>query len=118
MVDDPDLTAEQLHRVGELALDHGVTVAFEVLAWGCHVHRVGQAWDAVVRADHPAVTLAVDTFHMLARGDGGEALAGVPGERIGFLQVADAPLLDMDGARVEPPLPLLPRPGPRACTSS
>jgi 4-hydroxyphenylpyruvate dioxygenase len=93
---DPDLTAEQLHRAGELAAEHGVTLAFEALAWGRHINRVGSAWDAVVRADHPAVTLAVDTFHLLARGDGGPALAGVPGARIGFLQVADAPLLDMN----------------------
>jgi len=93
---DRDLTAEQLHRVGELAAEYGVTVAFEALAWGRHIHRVGQAWDAVSRADHPSVTLAVDTFHMLARGDDGAALAAVPGNRIGFLQVADAPLLDMN----------------------
>jgi 4-hydroxyphenylpyruvate dioxygenase len=92
---DLDLTAEQLHRIGELAAEHGVTIAFEALAWGRRIHRVGQAWEAVCRADHPAVTLAVDTFHLLARGDDGTALAGVPGERIGFLQVADAPLLDM-----------------------
>jgi 4-hydroxyphenylpyruvate dioxygenase len=95
-VNDLDLTAEQLHQVGELAAEYGVTVAFEALAWGRHVNRVGQAWEAVVRADHPAITLAVDTFHMLARGDGGTALVDVPGDRIGFLQVADAPLLDMN----------------------
>ncbi|MGA9872967.1 MAG: sugar phosphate isomerase/epimerase, partial [Rhodococcus sp. (in: high G+C Gram-positive bacteria)] len=95
-VDDADLSAEQLHAVGELSASFGVTVAYEALAWGRHVDRVGQAWAAVVRADHPAVTLAVDTFHMLARGDDGSALAGIPGDRIGFLQVADAPLLDMN----------------------
>jgi 4-hydroxyphenylpyruvate dioxygenase len=93
---DADLTAEQLYRIGALAAEHGVTVAFEALAWGRHVNRVRQAWDAVVLAGHPAVTLAVDTFHMLARGDDGTALAGVPGDRIGFLQVADAPLMDMN----------------------
>ena len=95
-VGNPVLTAEQLHRVGGLAAEHGVTVAFEALAWGRHVNRVGQAWRAVVDAGHPAVTLAVDTFHILSRGDDGTALAGVPGDRIGFLQVADAPLLDMN----------------------
>ena len=95
-IDDPDLRAEQLHAVGELAASYGVTVAFEALAWGRHLNRVGQAWEAVVSADHPAITLAVDTFHLLARGDDGAALAGIPGERIGFLQVADAPLLDMN----------------------
>ncbi|HEY3013871.1 MAG TPA: TIM barrel protein [Nocardioides sp.] len=95
-VDDLDLTAEQLHQVGDLAAEYGVTIAFEALAWGRHINRVGQAWGAVVKADHPAVTLAVDTFHLLARGDDGTALDGVPGDRIGFLQVADAPLLDMN----------------------
>jgi 4-hydroxyphenylpyruvate dioxygenase len=95
-IDDADLRAEQLHALGELASSYGVTVAYEALAWGRHLNRVGQAWEAVVRADHPAITLAVDTFHMLARGDDGSALAGIPGARIGFLQVADAPLLDMN----------------------
>ncbi len=94
-VDDVDLLAEQLRAVGDAAAERGLLVAFEALAWGRHVNRVGQAWEAVRRADHPAVTLAVDTFHMLARGDDGTALAGVPGDRIGFLQVADGPLLDM-----------------------
>src|SRR6476646_288346 len=95
-IDDPDLSAEQLHRVGELAAEHGVTLAFEALAWGRHIDRVGAAWDVVRRADHPAVSLAVDTFHLLARGDDGSALDGIPGDRSGFLQVADAPVLDMN----------------------
>jgi 4-hydroxyphenylpyruvate dioxygenase len=95
-VSDPDLTAEQLHRVGDLAADHGVTIAFEALAWGRHINRVEQAWEAVKAADHAAVTLAIDTFHMLARGDDGSVLCDVPGGRIGFLQVADAPVLDMN----------------------
>ena len=75
---------------------YGVVLAFEALAWGRHIFRTGQAWDVVQRADHPALTLAVDTFHLLSRGDDASALAGIPGERIGFLQVADAPLLRMD----------------------
>lgn len=95
-IDDAGLRAEQLHRIGELSEGYGVRVAYEALAWGRHVNRVGQAWEAVQQADHPAITLAVDTFHILSRGDDGAALAGVPGERIGFLQVADAPLLDMN----------------------
>lgn len=95
-IDDPDLRAEQLHAIGELAGSYGVRVAYEALAWGRHVNRVAHAWDAVSRADHPAITLAVDTFHMLSRGDDGSSLAGIPGSRIGFLQVADAPMLDMN----------------------
>lgn len=95
-VDDPDLTAAQLAELGGEAAARGLVLAYEALAWGRHVNRLTQAWDVVRRAGHPAVTLAVDTFHVLARGDDGHALAGVPGERIGFLQVADAPLKRMD----------------------
>lgn len=95
-LDDPDLSAEQLHRVAELAGARGVTVAYEALAWGTHVSRIRDAWKVVVAADHPSLTLAVDTFHLLARGDDDAALDGVPGERIGFLQVADAPVLGLD----------------------
>lgn len=95
-VDDRDLAAEQLHAAGALAAEHGFTLAFEALAWGTTISRVVDAWDLVQRADHPAVTLAVDTFHLMARGDGAEALEGIPGDRIGFLQVADAPVLSMD----------------------
>ncbi len=95
-VDDLDLLAGQLHALGDAAAEYGLTIAYEALAWGRHVNRVGQAWEVVQRADHLAVTLAVDTFHMLARGDDGTALADVPGDRIGFVQVADGPLLRMD----------------------
>ncbi|GAB48239.1 sugar phosphate isomerase/epimerase and 4-hydroxyphenylpyruvate domain-containing protein [Mobilicoccus pelagius] len=95
-VDDLDLVAEQLHAVGELAAEHGVRVAYEALAWGRHVDRVGDSWEAVRRADHPNVLLAVDSFHVLSRGDDAGAIADVPGSRIGFLQIADAPRLDMN----------------------
>lgn len=95
-VGDRALAAAQLHAAGDLAAEHGFTLAYEALAWGTHVSRLADAWDVVARADHPAVTLAVDTFHLMARGDGAEALDGIPGDRIGFLQVADAPVLSMD----------------------
>jgi len=95
-IDDPDLSASQLAKLGDLAAAYDIDLAFEALAWGRHVERVGQAWDIVQRADHPHVKLAVDTFHMLSKGDGPEALAGVAGDQIGFLQVADAPVLEMN----------------------
>lgn len=93
---DPDLSAEQLHTLGDLAQERGVVIAFQALAWGTHVNRLSHAWDIVRRADHPSVGLAVDTFHLLARGDDATALNEVSANRIAFLQVADAPHLRMD----------------------
>jgi 4-hydroxyphenylpyruvate dioxygenase len=95
-VPDLDRSAEQLHALGDVAREHGVVIAFEALAWGTHINRVRQAWELVTRADHPNVSLAVDTFHVLARGDDAGALGDIPASQIAFLQVADAPHLHMD----------------------
>ncbi|NUO36633.1 MAG: sugar phosphate isomerase/epimerase and 4-hydroxyphenylpyruvate domain-containing protein [Dermatophilaceae bacterium] len=95
-VDDPDLTAEQLGTVGAAAAEHGFTLAYEALAWGTHVNRFGQARRIVEKADLANVGVAVDTFHLLARGDGPEALAGLAADRIAFVQIADAHGLSMD----------------------
>jgi 4-hydroxyphenylpyruvate dioxygenase len=95
-VDDPDLTAEQLGTVGTVAAEHGFSLAYEALAWGTHVNRFGQARRIVEEVALANVGVAVDTFHMLARGDGPEALAGLAGDRIAFVQIADAHGLSMD----------------------
>ncbi len=93
---DLDLAAEQLATVGRRAADHGFTLAFEALAWGTCINRLQEAWQVVDNAGMPEVGLAVDTFHLLARGDDATALAGIPGDRMEYLQVADAPFLAMD----------------------
>ncbi|WP_018658429.1 sugar phosphate isomerase/epimerase family protein [Actinomadura flavalba] len=91
-----DLTAGQLAALGDAAAEHGMTVMFEALAWGTHISRVADAWDAVRRADHPNVTLVVDTFHLYAAGEDASVLTGLPRDAVSFLQVADAPWLEMD----------------------
>ena len=48
------------------------------------------------RADHPAVGLIVDSFHTLARKTDVDTIRSIPGDRIFFVQLADAPMIDMD----------------------
>ena len=48
------------------------------------------------RADHPAIGLVLDSFHTLARKTDLKAIRSIPRDRIFLVQVADAPLLDMD----------------------
>ena len=48
------------------------------------------------RADHPAVGLVLDSFHILARGTDLSTIRSIPGDRIFLVQLADAPLLQMD----------------------
>ncbi|MFF9044720.1 bifunctional sugar phosphate isomerase/epimerase/4-hydroxyphenylpyruvate dioxygenase family protein [Streptomyces parvulus] len=98
-VDDDDLAAEQLGRLAGAAREHGVRLAYEALAWGRHISTWDHAWRVVRNADHPALGTCLDSFHILSRAGGPEDLEGIediPGDKIFFLQLADAPLLAMD----------------------
>ncbi|NNN33828.1 sugar phosphate isomerase/epimerase and 4-hydroxyphenylpyruvate domain-containing protein [Streptomyces sp. S3(2020)] len=95
-VDDDDLAAEQLGRLADLAQESGIKVAYEALAWGRHVSTYDHAWQIVRAADHPALGTCLDSFHILSRGSDPKGIEGIPGEKIFFLQLADAPLLAMD----------------------
>src|SRR6516165_6769850 len=88
--------AADLHELGERAAKRGLRIAFEALAWGRHINDYRDAWEAVRRADHPAVGLVLDSFHILARNTDLSAIRSIPGDRIFLVQLADAPLLQMD----------------------
>ncbi|MGV9253812.1 bifunctional sugar phosphate isomerase/epimerase/4-hydroxyphenylpyruvate dioxygenase family protein [Streptomyces sp. NPDC003697] len=94
--DDDALAAAQLSELADLAQDFGVRVAYEALAWGRHVNTYDHAWRIVEAADHPALGTCLDSFHILSRGSDPAGIADIPGEKIFFLQLADAPLLAMD----------------------
>jgi 4-hydroxyphenylpyruvate dioxygenase len=98
-VDEPARIAEQLHMLAERAGRRGFRIAYEALAWGAHVNTWGQSWDVVRSADHPALGLCLDSFHVLSRTPEPAAIAAIadlPGDKIFFLQLADAPLMSMD----------------------
>ncbi|GGV41419.1 4-hydroxyphenylpyruvate dioxygenase [Streptomyces longisporoflavus] len=95
-VDDDALAAEQLRQLADRAADHGIRIAYEALAWGRHVSTYDHAWRIVEQADHPALGTCLDSFHILSRGSDPKGIADIPGEKIFFLQLADAPLMAMD----------------------
>jgi 4-hydroxyphenylpyruvate dioxygenase len=95
-VDDDVLAAEHLRLLAERAAEHGIRIAYEALAWGRHVSDYLHAWRIVRMADHPNLGLCLDSFHILARDVGPYAIETIPGEKIFFLQLADAPSLPMD----------------------
>ncbi|MFD7713703.1 bifunctional sugar phosphate isomerase/epimerase/4-hydroxyphenylpyruvate dioxygenase family protein [Streptomyces sp. NPDC059785] len=95
-LDDDELAAGQLRRLAELAQDSGIRVAYEALAWGRHVNTYDHAWRLVETAGHPALGTCLDSFHILARGSDPKGIEDIPGEKIFFLQLADAPLMAMD----------------------
>ena len=91
-----DRAAADLRELGERAARRGLRIAFEALAWGRHINDYRDSWEAVRRADHPAVGLVLDSFHILARGTDLSTIRSIPGDRIFLVQLADAPLLQMD----------------------
>ncbi|MEN3794690.1 TIM barrel protein [Fulvimarina sp. MAC3] len=91
-----DRAAADLRELGELAESRGLKIGYEALAWGRHVNDHRDAWEIVRRADHPAVGLILDSFHTLARGIDPQTIRSIPADKIAFVQLADAPKIDMD----------------------
>jgi 4-hydroxyphenylpyruvate dioxygenase len=91
-----DRAAADLRELGERAAKRGLRVGFEALAWGRHVNDYRDSWEIVRRADHPAVGLVLDTFHVFARNTDLKTVGSISRDRIFLVQVADAPRMDMD----------------------
>lgn len=91
-----DRMAHDFAELGERAQKRGLRVGYEALAWGRHVWDHRDAWEVVRRADHPNIGLILDSFHTLGRGIDPDSIRRIPGDRIFFVQLADAPLIEMD----------------------
>lgn len=91
-----DRAAADFRELGERAAKRGLRIGYEALAWGRHVGDHRDAWEVVRRADHPNVGIILDSFHTLARKIDPDTIRRIPGDRIFFVQLADAPAIDMD----------------------
>lgn len=94
--DDHDLMAEQLAALADAAAEHGVRVAYEALAWGRFVSTYDRAWGLVDAVNHPALGICLDSFHILSRESDLAHISDIPGEKIFYLQLADAPRMTLD----------------------
>lgn len=93
---DENLLLDDLALLAERAGARQLRVGYEGLAWGRHVNTWQQVWNLVRQVNHPALGVLLDSFHTLSlKGDPG-AIADIPGDKIFFVQMADAPLLAMD----------------------
>lgn len=91
-----DRAAEDLQQLGERAARRGLRIGYEALAWGRHVNDHRDAWEIVRRADHPNVGIILDSFHTLSRKLDPHSIRSIPGDKIFIVQLADAPMIDMD----------------------
>lgn len=95
-IDDDEVAARQLGELADRAAVHGIRLAYEALAWGKYVDDYRRTWEIVRRADRPNLGICLDSFHILSRGHDPAGIEEIPAEKIFFLQLADAPKLDMD----------------------
>jgi 4-hydroxyphenylpyruvate dioxygenase len=93
---DVDQLADQFHQLAEHAARRGISIAYEALAWGSKINRFSQVWEVVKRVNHPNFGLTLDSFHTLALRDDPLPIAQLPGEKIFFVQLADAPWVNTD----------------------
>jgi len=91
-----DRAADDFRELGERAARRDLRVGYEALAWGRHINDHRDAWEIVRRADHPNVGLILDSFHTLARKIDVNSIRSIPKEKLFIVQMADAPLIDMD----------------------
>jgi 4-hydroxyphenylpyruvate dioxygenase len=98
-IDDDGLAAEQLRALADQAAAHGIRIAYEALAWGRHVSEYDHAWRIVEAADHPALGICLDSFHVLARHTALDAIAEIPADKLFFCQLADAQDVAVDVLR-------------------
>ncbi|WP_341911036.1 TIM barrel protein [Ferrovibrio terrae] len=95
-IGDPERSAAQMYELAERAGKRGLKIGLEALAWGTHINTYGHAWQVVKTANHPHLGVVLDSFHTLALGDTPDAITDIPGNKIFFVQLADAPKLSMD----------------------
>jgi len=91
-----DRAAADFRELAERAAARGLKVGYEALAWGRHIHDHRDAWEIVRRADHANIGLILDSFHTLSRKIDINSIRSIPKDKIFIVQLADAPLIDMD----------------------
>jgi len=85
-----DSAAEAFAAACDVAADHGVLVHLEFLPW-TGIPNLTEAWEVVRRADRPNGGLLVDSWHFFRSGSTFDELAAIPGDRVLYVQLDDAP---------------------------
>jgi 4-hydroxyphenylpyruvate dioxygenase len=87
---------DDLSELGARAANRNTRVGYEGLAWGRHIWDHRDAWSLVRDVDHPNIGLVLDSFHSLSRKVPSASIGDIRADKLFIVQIADAPLLDMD----------------------
>lgn len=95
-VDDNQVLIEQLRILADRAAGRGLKVAYEALGWGRYVNTWDRSYQIIADADHPALGLCLDSFHILMRTSDTAGIEEIDPEKVFLLQLADAQLATTD----------------------
>jgi sugar phosphate isomerase/epimerase len=85
-----DTAAEAFASACDVAARHGMLLQLEFLPW-TGIADLSTAWDIVRAADRPNGGLLVDSWHFFRSGSTFDQLAAVPGDKVVYVQIDDAP---------------------------
>ena len=91
-----DRAADDFNELGDRAAKRDLKVGYEALCWGRHINDHRDAWEVVRRANHSNVGLILDSFHTIGKGISSNNIRSIPANKIFFVQLADAPQIEMD----------------------
>jgi 4-hydroxyphenylpyruvate dioxygenase len=94
--DDRVRMVDDLADLGEHAAKRNMRIGYEGLAWARHISDHRDAWSLVRDVDHPNIGLILDSFHSLSRKVPSASIGDIRADKLFLVQIADAPLLDMD----------------------
>ncbi|MFT8422429.1 MAG: TIM barrel protein [Gluconacetobacter sp.] len=83
-------------ELGERAATRGLRIAYEALAWGRYVNDHRVVARIVQQVGLPSVGMVLDSFHSLSRKIPVSSLENIDPQSIFLVQMADAPIMDMD----------------------
>jgi len=87
---DTDAAAEAFAHVCDVAAPHDLLVHLEFLPWA-GIPDLEAGWQIVQRADRANGGLLVDSWHFFRSGSTLEQLRAIPGHRVNYVQIDDAP---------------------------
>ncbi len=94
-----------VREVGDLAAEHGVTLALEFNSQVEQWNRLESLRELLVAAGHPHVRLLLDSYHLERSGTPPAGLAGVAPEEIGYVQYSDVPRHGLEPGKAMDRLP-------------
>ena len=95
-IGEPDVLAEDLLKLAELAKSRGVRIAFESLGWGRWLSDYRQAWQLIQRIDHPNLGVMLDSSHIGSLGHPMDGILDIDPAKIFLAEVADLPITRLD----------------------